>query len=387
MNRSSSFTASSSSLIPNFHKKSLEEKLNIVCDFALLPKEDEEYLEKQILLYENNSSDSSDKAIENIISAYSLPIGLATHFKMNGREYVIPMVLHIPQIVSAVSNAAKTAKVRGGFTAMVNGNTCRGQIQLLEVPFSLSEICHKIEQHKEKLIDTANMVNQTLRKMQKGVKDIICREIETHGAKMILIELMIEVGDTIGTQVVNSMCEKVSPMIESLTNSRVGIRTMSDFTTERTVTTFVVFDKSMIGGERIVEDMVSAYELADKDVYRAVTQNKDVLNGIISVASATGQDICAIEAAAHAYASRGGSYSSLTTWTKNENGHLVGMLDIPMSVGIVNEDTASMHPITRICTQILKVEDADQLACILAAVGLAHSFVVLKSLVTGKESK
>jgi hydroxymethylglutaryl-CoA reductase len=379
-----------SSLIPNLHKKSLEEKLNIVSDFALLSKEDQECLEKQIVLHENGTDscdNESDKAIENIISAYSLPIGLATHFKINGCEYLIPMVLHTPSIVSIVSNAAKTAKVRGGFTAMVNGNTCRGQIQLLEVPFSFSEICHKIEQHKEKLMDTANMVHQTLRKMQKGVKDIVCREIDTRGAKMILVELMIEVGDTIGTQVVNSMCEKISPMIESLTNSRVGIHMMSDFTTERTVTAFVVFDKSIIGGERIVEDMVSVYELADKDVYRAVTQNKDVMNGIISVASATGQDVCAIEAAAHAYASRGGSYSSLTTWTKNENGHLVGMLDIPMSVGIVSEDTTSMHPIARICTQILKVDDADQFACILAAVGLAHSFAILKALVTEKGVK
>ena len=134
-----------SSLIPNLHKKSLEEKLNIVSDFALLSKEDQECLEKQIVLHENGTDscdNESDKAIENIISAYSLPIGLATHFKINGCEYLIPMVLHTPSIVSIVSNAAKTAKVRGGFTAMVNGNTCRGQIQLLEVPFSFSEICN-----------------------------------------------------------------------------------------------------------------------------------------------------------------------------------------------------------------------------------------------------
>ena len=198
---------------------------------------------------------------------------------------------------------------------------------------------------------------------------------------MLIVELMIDVGDAMGANVTNTMCEIVAPLIEKLTGGKTLLRILSNYSTKRMVSVSAVFDKDSVGGEKVVNDMISAFEFADNDVYRAVTHNKGVMNGTISVANATGQDSRAIEAAAHAYASHTGRYRSLTQWSKDNGGHLVGKFEIPLSVGIVGGVTNN-HPIAKICTKILNLKNVQELSCIIASTGLAQNFAAMRALAT-----
>jgi len=170
-------------------------------------------------------------------------------------------------------------------------------------------------------------------------------------------------------------------MIEELTGGKVLLRILSNYSTKRMASASAVFDKDAVGGENVVDDIILAFQFAENDPYRAVTHNKGVMNGTISVANATGQDSRAIEAAAHAYASKSGSYRSLTKWAKDANGNLVGDFELPLSVGIVG-GIIQHQPIAKICTKILGVSSANELSCIMAAAGLAQNFAAMRALVT-----
>ena len=198
---------------------------------------------------------------------------------------------------------------------------------------------------------------------------------------MLIVELFIDVGDAMGANVTNTMCEAVAPLIEKITNGKTLLRILSNYSTKRMVSASATFDKDAVGGEKVVNDMISAFEFADNDVYRAVTHNKGVMNGTVSVANATGQDSRAIEAAAHAYASHTGKYRSLTKWEKDYSGNLVGTFEIPLSVGIVGGVTND-HPIAKICTKILNLTNVQELSCVMAATGLAQNFAAMRALVT-----
>jgi len=184
-----------------------------------------------------------------------------------------------------------------------------------------------------------------------------------------------------GANVTNTMCEAVAPMIEKLTGGKTLLRILSNYSTKRMVSASAVFDKDAVGGEKVVDDIILAFQFAENDPYRAVTHNKGVMNGVIAVANSTGQDSRAIEAAAHAYASAGGTYSSLTKWSKDKNGNLIGNFELPLSVGIVG-GVIQHHPIAKICTKILGVSTAQELSCVIAVVGLAQNFAAMRALVT-----
>ena len=197
---------------------------------------------------------------------------------------------------------------------------------------------------------------------------------------MLIVELLIDVGDAMGANVTNTMCEAVSPLLEKITGGRALLRILSNYSTRRITKATAVFDKKEIG-EDVVDDIILAYQFADNDVYRAVTHNKGIMNGITAVANATGQDSRAIEAAANAYATRSGQYRSLSKWTKDHEGNLVGSLELPLSVGIVG-GIANVHPIAKICMKILKVSSAQELACIMTATGLAQNYSAIRALST-----
>jgi hydroxymethylglutaryl-CoA reductase len=198
---------------------------------------------------------------------------------------------------------------------------------------------------------------------------------------MLIVELAIDVGDAMGANVTNTMCEAVAPMIEKLTGGKTLLRILSNYSTKRMVNASAVFDRDAVGGEKVVDDIILAFQFAENDPYRAVTHNKGVMNGVIAVANSTGQDSRAIEAAAHAYACASGTYSSLTKWSKDKNGNLVGNFELPLSVGIVG-GVIQHHPIAKICTKILGVSTAQELSCVLAVVGLAQNFAAMRALVT-----
>ena len=363
------------SSITKFFEKSHKEKLDIICNFSDLN-------DKEITQLKNATGGldfaHANKMIENAIGTFSLPLGIATNFRINNKDYLIPMVIEEPSVIAAASKAAKIAKVCGGFSASVDGNISIGQIQVLKAD---AEAISQINARSNEIIELANSSSNTLPKLGKGAKKVECKEITTSNSTMLIVELMIDVGDAMGANVTNTMCETVAPLIERISGGKTLLRILSNYSTRRMVSTSATFDKEAVGGEQVVNDMISAFEFADNDVYRAVTHNKGVMNGAISVANATGQDSRAIEAAAHAFASHTGRYRSLTQWSKDNDGNLVGKFEIPLSVGIVGGVTNN-HPIAKICTKILNLKNVQELSCIIAATGLAQNFAAMRALVT-----
>ncbi|MGD8708108.1 MAG: hydroxymethylglutaryl-CoA reductase, degradative [Nitrosopumilaceae archaeon] len=359
-----------------FFEKSREERLEIVKNFADLSDE-------EIKLLENPnggiSFEKADKMVENAIGTFSLPLGIATNFKINGKDYVIPMVIEEPSVIAAASKGAKVARILGGFEAEADESYSIGQIQMLDV--DLSDAITKIKNSSDEILRIANSKSNTLSKMSKGAKEVSCKEIETPEGKMLIVELLIDVGDAMGANVTNTMCEGVSPFLEKITGGRSLLRILSNYSTRRMARAKAVFEKDAVGGEDVVDNIVSAFQFADNDVFRAVTHNKGIMNGIISVANATGQDSRAIEAAANAYAANSGRYRSLSKWSKDENGNLVGYLELPLSVGVVG-GIANVHPTAKICNRILGVTSAQELACIMTATGLAQNYSAIRALST-----
>ena len=366
----------SDSSISKFFEKTREERLDIVADFANLSAE-----ELKILQSSDGgiSFEKADNMIENAIGVFSLPLGVATNFKINGKDYLVPMVIEEPSVIAAASKGAKIARIRGGFEVTADQSYSTGQIQLLDV--DTNSAVKKIQESKKEILELANSKSNTLSKMDKGAKKISCKEIDTPLGKMLIVELLIDVGDAMGANVTNTMCEAVSPLLETITGGRALLRILSNYSISRIAKAKAVFDKEAVGGEEAVDDIILAYQFADNDVYRAVTHNKGIMNGIIAVANATGQDSRAIEAAANAYAASSGKYRSLSKWSKDDEGNLVGSLELPLSVGIVG-GIINVHPIAKICAKILGVSSASELAGIMTATGLAQNFSAISALAT-----
>ena len=364
------------SSISKFFEKSRKERLDIVVNFANLSNEDLEVLQNT---NGGISYDKADKMVENAIGTFSLPLGIATNFKINGKDYVIPMVIEEPSVIAAASKGAKIARIKGGFEVTADESYSIGQIQILDVDIPLA--IQKIDDSLNKILTLANSKSNTLSKMNKGAKEISCKVIDTPSGKMLIAELLIDVGDAMGANITNTMCEAVSPLIEKITGGKTLLRILSNYSTRRIVKAKAIFEKEAVGGEKVVDNIILAFEFADNDVYRAVTHNKGIMNGTIAVANAVGQDSRAIEAAANAYAAKSGTYRSLSKWSKDDEGNLVGILEIPLSVGIVG-GIANVHPVAKVCTKILGVLSAQELACIMTATGLAQNFSAIRALST-----
>ena len=364
------------SSISKFFEKSRKERLDIVANFANLSSEDLEILQNS---NGGISYDKADKMVENAIGTFSLPLGVATNFKINGKDYVIPMVIEEPSVIAAASKGAKIARIKGGFEVTADESYSIGQIQILDV--DIPSAIQKIDDSLNEILKLANSKSNTLSKMNKGAKEISCKVIDTPSGKMLIAELLIDVGDAMGANITNTMCEAVSPLIEKITGGKTLLRILSNYSTRRIVKAKAIFEKEAVGGEKVVDNIILAFEFADNDVYRAVTHNKGIMNGTIAVANAVGQDSRAIEAAANAYAAKSGTYRSLSKWSKDDDGNLVGILEIPLSVGIVG-GIANVHPVAKVCTKILGALSAQELACIMTATGLAQNFSAIRALST-----
>ena len=364
------------SSISKFFEKSRKDRLEIIGNFANLSEDELNTLEN---MNGGISFDKADKMIENAIGTFSLPLGVATNFKINNKDYVVPMVIEEPSVIAAASKGAKIARIKGGFEVTADESYSIGQIQILNTDTNTA--IKKINEQTNEILKLANSKSNTLSKMNKGAKEIMCKEIDTPSGSMLIVELLIDVGDAMGANVTNTMCEAVSPLIEKITGGKALLRILSNYSTRRMVKAKAVFEKESVGGENVVDNIILAYEFADNDVYRAVTHNKGIMNGIISVANAVGQDSRAIEAAANAYAAISGKYRSLSKWSKDVDGNLVGILEIPLSVGIVG-GIANVHPVAKICTKILNVESAQELACVMTATGLAQNYSAIRALST-----
>ena len=364
------------SSIPKFFEKTLKERLGIVADFSGLSQDELKIIEDAT---GGISFDQADGMIENAVGTFALPLGIATNFRVNDKDYLFPMVIEEPSVIAAASKAAKIARIQGGFKAEAEQSYSIGQIQVVDVDVQSS--IPKVIAASNEIISLANSKSNTLSKMGKGAKEVSCKDIETDSGHMLIVELLIDVGDAMGANVTNTMCEAVAPMIEELTGGKTLLRILSNYSTKRMVHASAIFDKDAIGGENVVDNIILAYQFAENDPYRAVTHNKGVMNGVIAVATATGQDNRAIEAAAHAYAAKNGAYRSLTKWAKDTNGNLIGNFELPLSVGIVGV-VIQHHPIAKICTKILGISTVQELSCVIAVAGLAQNFAAMYALAT-----
>ena len=364
------------SSISKFFEKTLKERLGIVADFSGLSQDELKIIGDAT---GGISYDKADNMIENAIGTFSLPLGIATNFRINDKDYLIPMVIEESSVIAAASKAAKIARIHGGFKAEAEQSYSIGQIQVVNI--DVQSAIPKVIGASNEILNLANSKSNTLSKMGKGAKEVSCKDIRTDSGHMLIVELVIDVGDAMGANVTNTMCETVAPLIEKLTGGKTLLRIVSNYSTRRMARASAVFDKDAVGGENVVDDIILAFQFAENDPYRAVTHNKGVMNGTIAVANATGQDSRAIEAAAHAYAAKSGVYRSLTKWTKDSHGNLVGNFELPLSVGIVG-GIVQHHPIAKICTKILGVSTANELSCVMATAGLAQNFAAMRALVT-----
>jgi hydroxymethylglutaryl-CoA reductase len=364
------------SRIPGFYKLPVEERVKIVKEFAGLTDE-----EASLLMKAGNLDISvADRMIENVIGTWPLPLGIATNFLINGRDYLIPMAIEEPSVVAAASNAAKMAREGGGFFASSTDPIMISQIQLVKVK-DAEEARNAILVEKQRILEIANERDPVLVRLGGGARDLEVRIIDTIMGKMVITHLIVDVRDAMGANVVNTMAEAVAPFIERITGGRVYLRILSNLADRRLASARAVWKKEEIGGDEVVEGILYAYAFAEADPYRAATHNKGIMNGIIAVARATGQDTRAIEAGAHSYAARNGRYTSLSRFWRNEDGDLEGFLEMPLAVGIVG-GVANVHPIARIALKILGVKSARELSEVMVAVGLAQNFAALRALAT-----
>ncbi len=362
-----------SSRVSGFYKLSMEERLKFVKEFAGLSDEEVEIIRGRGL-----PLDIADRMIENVVGTYELPLGIAVNFRINDKDYLIPMAIEEPSVVAAASHAAKLARVKGGFYANADSSLMIGQIQVTNVnPY---EAKFEILRNKDKLLKIANAQDKTLIKFGGGARDIKVRIIDTIKGKMVIVHLIVDCVDAMGANIVNTMCEAVAPYIESLVGGKVYLRIISNLAKYRLARAKAVFDKDAIGGEDVVEGVLNAYAFALADIYRAATHNKGIMNGIIALALATGNDTRALEAGAHAYAALNG-YKPLTHYERNKDGDLVGYIELPIAVGTVGGATR-VHPVAKVCLKILGVRTAKELAEVMASLGLAQNFAALRALAT-----
>ena len=364
------------SAISGFYKMGVKERLEKVGEYAGLDKEDIAKLGKYAALDEA----TADRMIENVIGTTQLPLGVATNFRVNGRDYLIPMALEEPSVVAAASNAAKLARPSGGFDCEATEPVMIGQIQIVNVK-DFAKAKEAIEKGKKELLDSANSRDSMLVKFGGGARDIEIRGLEFEGKRFMVLHLLVDVRDAMGANAVNTMCEFISPKIEELTGGETRMRIISNLAVHRTVKARAVWKKGLLGGDAVVGKVLEAYAFAAADIFRASTHNKGIMNGIDAVLLATINDWRAVEAGAHTFAGMDGKYRPLTRYSKDKEGNLVGELEMPMAVATVGGATRT-HPIAQVAFKILGVKNAKEFAEVLGAVGLAQNFAAMRALAT-----
>ena len=331
------------------------------------------------------SVEQADHMIENVIGTYSLPMGIAQNFLINGRDVLVPMVIEEPSVVAAASFMARLVRSGGGFIASSTPPEMIGQIQLLDLE-DAERAADLIREQKDNLLASIDGLDPVLKKLGGGPRDLLVRKIETPVGVMLVLHLVYDVRDAMGANAVNTAVEHLAPQVEALTGGRVLLRILSNLADRRLARAECTIPLKALAfsdysPESVRDGILAAWAFAVSDPYRAATHNKGIMNGIDAVLLATGNDWRAVEAGAHAYAARDGRYTSLSTWCKTENGDLKGMLEMPMAVGIIGGATR-VHPGARAALKIMGIESAVQLAEIIVSVGLAQNLAALRALST-----
>ncbi len=320
------------------------------------------------------NTETADKMSENVVATAGIPLAIIPDLIVNNREYSVPIATEQRTILPMIKKGIKFTSQSAGFHAENTGSTMIGQIQVLDVS-DINRGKKQIILHKDEILAKAN----TLSSRRKAV-DLQVRQLETKAGSSLIVELYVDVKDSMGANIVDEMVETISPFIAELSGGRYNVRVLSNLATERLVRVEVSIDADVVGRTEIVDDIVAASYFAEADPYRAATHNKGIMNGVSSVLLALGNDIRAVEAGAHAYAALSGRYRPLSIWRKDGEA-LVGELVMPMAVGIVG-GAVSVHPTARVALKILGVGSATELGEVAASVGLASNLGALHTLVT-----
>ncbi|MGQ9689795.1 MAG: hydroxymethylglutaryl-CoA reductase, degradative [Thermoproteota archaeon] len=362
------------SRMPGFYNLSVEERLKRIAGFAELTDDEVKLLSKE----GNLSLEVADRMTENVVGTMAYPFSIALNFLIDGKDYVIPMVIEETSVVAAASNAAKMTRAKGGIFTEATDPVMIGQVQLMRVS-DPSTARMKILEHKEEILKLANDQDPVLVKFGGGTKGLEVRVLESPVGPMVVVHLLVDVRDAMGANAVNTMCEAVAPLLEKIAGGKARLRIISNLADRRLVRARTTVAKEELGGEEAVDAIMDAWAFAACDPYRAATHNKGIMNGVVAVALATGQDHRAIEAGAHAFAARTGRYLPLSVWEKDEKGNLIGTLEMPMAVGLIGGATKT-HPVARTAVKILGVKSATELARVMGAVGLAQNLAALRAL-------
>ena len=396
-----------SSRISGFYNLTPAERRRVVADWASLSPDQTAATDELLRSLGGLSLEQADKMVENVVGAYALPLGIATNFVVNGRDVLVPMVIEEPSVVAGASFAARLARAGGGFHAEVTEPLMIGQMQVLDIT-DLGQAAASLEAGKKRLLDLANSTDPVIVSLHGGARDIEVRTIAASPAgPMLVVHLIYDCRDAMGANMVNTACEALAPLVEEMTGGRVNLRILSNLADKRLARARCVVPARELAteeldGELVAQRIVEAYALAAVDPYRAATHNKGIMNGVDAVVMATGNDWRAIEAGAHAYASRSGSYTSLSTWSYSAGDPvagasrpgsgasrpgsgagpaLVGSLELPMAVGIVGGATR-VHPLAQFSLRLMDVASAASLAEIVASVGLAQNLAAIRALAT-----
>jgi len=354
---------------------SLQERVQVLKDFADLSDQDVALLGKSAVL----GLETAERMIENVIGTFELPLGLVPNMAVNGRDILVPLAVEESSVVAALANAAKMARSGGGFFTSSSGPIMIAQIQAVGLtdPFAAKL---KILERRDEILALANEQDPVLVKLGGGCQDIEVRVLDSAAGPMVVTHILVDTRDAMGANAVNTMAEALAPHIEGWTGGRVFLRILSNLADRRLARARCLVKKDAIPpGPEVIDGIVTAWAFADADPYRAATHNKGIMNGVSALVVATGNDFRAIEAGAHSFAARTGRYRSLTKWEKNQDGDLVGSIEMPLAVGLVGGATV-IHPLAKLVVKILGVKTARELAEIGAAVGLCQNLAALRVL-------
>ena len=364
-----------------FSKKSYHERLELLKAQALLSPEIQESLEQD----EQMSVTVADQLSENVVGTFSLPYSMVPEVLVNGQEYTVPYVTEEPSVVAAASYASKIIKRAGGFTAQVHERRMIGQVALYQVD-DPEQAQAKIASKKAELLELANQAYPSIVKRGGGARDLHVEQIKGE-TDFLVVYLHVDTQEAMGANMLNTMLEALKPVLEELSQGQSLRGILSNYATDSLVIAscriaFRYLSRQKDQGREIAEKMALASQFAQADPYRATTHNKGIFNGIDAILIATGNDWRAIEAGAHAFASRDGHYQGLSSWRLDlETEELVGEMTLPMPVA-TKGGSIGLNPRVALSHELLGNPSAKELAQIIVSIGLAQNFAALKALVS-----
>lgn len=328
------------------------------------------------------ADDIADNMIENQIGQYNLPLGVVQDVVVNDQVYQVPMVVEEPSVVAAANNAAKLVRLNGGFQTQQTQRTMLGEVVLTDLP-DLKVAQAWVLANQALLMTVAQQAHPSIVKRGGGLKAV---KVTIVDQVFLKLALTIDTQEAMGANIVNTICEAIAHEVQNdlggtillsvLTNAAFGAVTVATVTLDP-----ATLATKQLAGNVIAKRIVQATRFAQVDLARAATHNKGIMNGVDAVVLATGNDWRAIEAGAHSYAAQSGQYQPLTSWQLADNHQLVGRIEIPLPVGMVG-GSIGILPTVQVAHRLLQVENARQLASVIAAIGLGQNLAALRALVS-----